>query len=239
MKATGHSALTFRVLCVFAILLAVGAAGYKTRAVLETTKGRTYTRSETIILAAREIDGDFVLVLGDSIVEGSALPASVCGIPILNGGVSGARASTLLPLLEDITVSAKGPKLVIIAVGVNNAATAYWDKRAFEIAYGELLRKALSVSRAAVATVTPVDVSQEVGKTVSAAARDDINQFIIAAAKQFALGIIRLDQLSTKEPLTLDGVHLGSEAKAHWLSKVLNEAALALGCSSSLLVRSG
>jgi lysophospholipase L1-like esterase len=236
MKATRRSALIFRGLCISAILLAIGAAGYKTRqyesriAALEATKGRTYTRSETIVRAAGQIGGDFVLVLGDSTVEGSALPPRFCGSPILNGGVSGARASTLLPLLEDISVT-KRPKLVIIAVGVNNAATAYWDERAFEVAYGELLRKALSMSRVAVATVTPIDVSQEVGKTVNAAARDYINQFIVAAAKQFDLDIIRLDQLSTEEPLTRDGVHLSSEAKNLWLSKVLSEAALALGCS--------
>jgi lysophospholipase L1-like esterase len=199
-------------------------------ALFEAMRDRINTRHEIIRRAAMAMVGEFVLVLGDSLVEGALLPERVCGIPILNGGVGGARASTLLPLLEDISVSAKPPKLVIIAVGVNNAATAYWDEHSFAASYSELLRKAMSISRVAVATTTPVDFSLDVGKTLNATARDDINNFIVATAEKFDLDVIHLDQLTTAGPLTMDGVHLSGAAKEIWLSRVMSKAASALGC---------
>jgi hypothetical protein len=159
-----------------------------------------------------------IVVFGDSIVVNAPLPPSVCGISFVNAGVSGARASTIIPLLETIIALHIQPKRIVIAVGVNNANIDYWNEETFVATYETLLRVASSIAPTVVATVAPVDTHEIVGKVINPDARDIINGLIIAMAEKFSLPTIRLDNITLN---TVDGVHLGPSDYKDWISQVV------------------
>jgi hypothetical protein len=62
-----------------------------------------------------------VVVLGDSIVEASTLPRSLCGHPVVNAGIG--RASTASNLGSMLTESLGGKRaaLIVVSLGTNDA----------------------------------------------------------------------------------------------------------------------
>ena len=68
-----------------------------------------------------DIRGPFVVILGDSLTQNARLPTSVCGMPLINAGVSGSRASTFIPFAEEMTALQLSPALVVVALGLNDA----------------------------------------------------------------------------------------------------------------------
>lgn len=59
-----------------------------------------------------------VLLIGDSTVERLHLP-ELCGLPVFNAGISGARADQVQPVVKPLLDRLK-PKMVIVAVGAND-----------------------------------------------------------------------------------------------------------------------
>src|SRR5260370_17545466 len=65
---------------------------------------------------------DPIVILGDSIVEASTLPRSLCGHPIVNAGIGGATtASNLGSFLAD-ALGDKRAALVVASLGGNDPA---------------------------------------------------------------------------------------------------------------------
>jgi lysophospholipase L1-like esterase len=64
---------------------------------------------------------DAVVVLGDSIVEGSSLPRSACGHAIVNAGIGGASTTSDLGAMLAKSLAGKRASLVILSVGINDA----------------------------------------------------------------------------------------------------------------------
>lgn len=60
-----------------------------------------------------------ILLIGDSIIHRLYLP-ELCGHPVFNAGMSGARADQIEPLLDPLIDKLK-PRLIIMAAGTNDA----------------------------------------------------------------------------------------------------------------------
>jgi hypothetical protein len=59
-------------------------------------------------------NGAFIVIIGDSLTQNARLPASVCGIPLINAGIGGSRASTFIPFAEEMTARQLSPALIVI-----------------------------------------------------------------------------------------------------------------------------
>ena len=56
-------------------------------------------------------NGPFIVIIGDSLTENARLPASVCGIPLINAGIGGSRASNFIPFAEEMRARQLSPAL--------------------------------------------------------------------------------------------------------------------------------
>jgi hypothetical protein len=61
---------------------------------------------------------DPIVILGDSIVEGSTLPRSLCGHAIINAGIGGASTTSDLGTM---LAESLGVALIVISLGTNDA----------------------------------------------------------------------------------------------------------------------
>src|SRR6266566_778552 len=111
-------------------------------------------------------NGPFVVILGDSLTQDARLPASVCGMPLINAGIGGSRASTFIPFAEEMTARQFAPTLVVVALGINDAISAY--RSDFRSAYN-LLIDSLPKSQIALATLAPVNLSLTNGANITPA----------------------------------------------------------------------
>lgn len=176
---TSVSALTaFAVL----LLLLTGAAGWLGHAWLagndapRAFEGFQQVRVKTIQTQLDQIREPYIVVMGDSHAERLFLP-SLCGLPVVNAGMSGATLSDLLDLARKITPPLKA-EAVLLSVGTNDI----WVKRnpeAGEAANGfrdrlDLLTQRLSASwsdRRALIAIPPVSRKEAVQFPRAAAAR--------------------------------------------------------------------
>ncbi len=106
----------------------------------------------------------FIVIIGDSLTQNARLPASVCGIPLINAGIGGSRASTFIPFAEEMTARQFSPALIVIALGINDAVLAY--RTDFRATYG-LLIDSFPKSPIALATLAPVDTNFPVAKMLN------------------------------------------------------------------------
>src|SRR6267142_3157678 len=72
---------------------------------------------------------DPVIVLGDSIVEASTLPRSVCGHAIVNAGIGGASTVSGLGSMLSLSLGGKRAALVVVSLGTNDAAIPHSVER--------------------------------------------------------------------------------------------------------------
>jgi hypothetical protein len=168
-------------------------------------------------IAARGQGG--IIVFGDSIVARAPLPLEACGVPLVNAGIEGARAGTLIPLLETMAAMLVHPRRIIIAVGVNDSAIQFWHEASFPATYEALVRLATSIAPTTIATVTPIDTTGSVGIAFSDRDRDHVNETIVATASKLSLEVIRLDDLPWH---TSDGIHAELSSYPGWVSRVMS-----------------
>jgi lysophospholipase L1-like esterase len=157
---------------------------------------------------------DPIVILGDSIVEASTLPRSLCGHPIVNAGIGGATtASNLGSFLAD-ALGNKQAALVVVSLGGNDAAMSDSVER-YRSAYRALLTelKALTPRRAMVG-ISPVEAGLEDGKKISGAVIDSLNAILPELAKETGATFIPMPVMP--EHHTLDGIHLDAAGYAIW-----------------------
>lgn len=174
-----------------------------------------------------------VIIFGDSIVEGAALPPKICGYPFVNAGVRGAGIGYFLRHSAQLMGSSR-PKLIVLAVGINNAAAKENREVDFNDHYEQLVASLASIAPVAVATVTPI----RQGYFVSSFGYDPrvvptLNQTILATPNTKA--IIDLNAALAGANFTIDGVHLNSAGYALWTSAILRGVEAALGCAQQQL----
>lgn len=76
-------------------------------------------RVQTVAAHLRQFDGDYVLVAGDSHIEHWWV-RSLCGLPVVNAGLSGATVESYARFFADLPLS-RPPRAIILTIGTNDA----------------------------------------------------------------------------------------------------------------------
>jgi lysophospholipase L1-like esterase len=175
---------------------------------------------------------DPIIVLGDSIVEASTLPRSICGHPIINAGLNGASTASELGSWLAQVLGNKPAASIVVSLGVNDALVpAPTSKPAFEDRYAALLGELSKLStHLVVLAIAPVEargrMTAEMQKEVMATV-DGFNSILPALAKRTNAAFLALPEMPS--PHTIDGVHLNSDGYQIWDKAVMQGAALACG----------
>jgi GDSL-like Lipase/Acylhydrolase family len=169
---------------------------------------------------------DAVVVLGDSIVEASTLPRSLCGHPVINAGIGGASTASHLDALLAEALGGKQAALVVVSLGSNDAAIS--DSVAqYSANYRALLANLAALTpRIAIAAIPPPEPGLEEAKKVSGAVIDSYNAVLPALAEQAHASFIPLPSMPPQH--TIDGIHLNAAGYAIWDKAIMGgiEAAL-------------
>ena len=170
-----------------------------------------------------------VIIFGDSIVQGATLPSTVCGVPLVNAGVRGAGIGYFLRHSAQL-LGSSGPRLIVLAVGINNAAAKENREVDFQKHYEQTVASLASIAPVMAATVTPI----EEGYFVSSFGYDPqivpaLNRTILATPNIKA--VVDLNAPLSGANFTTDGVHLNPAGYALWRSNILKGIEAALGCA--------
>lgn len=169
---------------------------------------------------------DPIIVLGDSIVEASTLPRSLCGHAIVNAGLGGASTGSDLGGWLSGALGQKRAGLIVVSLGTNDAMGSQ-SQQAFETRYSALLTQ-LSVltTHLVVMAVPPLEAGGHVAIAARDRAMDLINGYnavLPGLAKNGGALFVALPPMS--DPHTIDGIHLDTAGYAVWDAAVLKGAA--------------
>jgi len=181
----------------------------------------TWTR-QFVIQSTLDRFTDTIIVLGDSIVEGSTLPRSLCGHAIINAGISGASTTSDLGTMLEKSLGGKRAALIVVSLGTNDAVASL-SKNAFSFNYRNLLKQ---VSMLAPYTVV-MAIPRVENKGAISAAIDDYNSILPDIAKEAGATFAALPTMPA--PHTFDGVHLNAAGYQIWEKTILKEAATICG----------
>jgi lysophospholipase L1-like esterase len=187
------------------------------------------TRQLIIAWTLARVD-DAIVVLGDSIVEASTLPRSMCGHQIVNAGVGGASTESNLGSLLTQSLGGKRAALVVVALGTNDAVISNSVER-FSSNYRTLLGTIAALTpRAAILAIPQPDAGLEQAKKVSAALIDSYNAILPELAKEVGALFVSLPAMPERH--TLDGIHLNMAGYEVWDRAILQGIESAI-CKSS------
>src|SRR5258708_2217624 len=165
---------------------------------------------------------DPIVVLGDSIVEGSTLPRSLCGHAIVNAGIGGASTTSDLGTMLAKSLGDKRAALIIVSLGTNDAGVSR-SKQTFRTNYNTLLHQISSLApRRAVMAIPMVE-----GDAATNATINDYNAILPDIAKEAGASFAALPTMPV--PHTFDGVHLNAAGYETWDKAILQQAATICG----------
>jgi lysophospholipase L1-like esterase len=170
----------------------------------------------------------FIVIIGDSLTRNKYLPASICGIPLINAGTSGSRASTFIPFAEEMTALKLSPALVVIALGINDAVSTY--RTDFKSTY-RLLIDSLPQSPIALATLAPVDTNLPLAKRLNPSTIRSIDATITEIAASRQAPIIALHAIAGLR--TRDGIHPTDSTYHLWIAVIVAGIERALKCDAT------
>jgi lysophospholipase L1-like esterase len=175
---------------------------------------------------------DPVIIIGDSIVEASTLPRSVCGHSIVNAGLSGASTASDLGGWLSAALEGKRAALIVVSLGTNDALTpALRGKQNFEDRYGALLALlAKSTPRLVVLEIPPVEAQGRMSVEMQDEVMGTINIYnsvLPDLARRNGATFVSLPAMP--KPHTVDGVHLNSNGYSAWDKAVMQAAAMVCG----------
>ena len=180
------------------------------------THGRT--RQFVIGSTLARVD-DAIVILGDSIVEASTLPRSLCGHAIVNAGIGGASTANNLGAMLADTLGGKQAALVVVSLGTNDAAIPNSVEQ-YRSNYRALLAELAKLTpRRAIAAIPPPEAGLEEAKKVSAAVIDSYNAILPTLAEETRVYsfLCRLCRSS----IPFDGIHLNAAGYAVWDKAIL------------------
>ena len=190
---------------------ALAWAAWPKRPVFIDTHGPT---RQLIIASTLARFDDAIVVLGDSIVEASTLPRSLCGHAIVNAGIGGASTTSHLGSILKESLGGKRAALVVVALGTNDAAKPHGVEQ-YRSNYLALLAELAALTpRIAVAAIPPPEAGLEEAKKVSAALIDSYNAILPKLAVEARAAFIPLPPMP--EHHTLDGIHLNAAGYEVW-----------------------
>jgi lysophospholipase L1-like esterase len=215
-----------RILLVVCVALAALAAWPKPPIAVDT---HMPTRQLMIALTLARLD-DPIVVLGDSIVEASTLPRSLCGHPIVNAGVGGASTESKLGAMLTQALAAKHAAMVVVAVGTNDAAIPNSVGR-YASNYRALLAELAALTpRTAILAIPPPEAGLEEARKVAGATIDSYNAILPELAKEAGAGFIALPAMPQHH--TIDGIHLNAAGYQVWERTLLQSIDAAV-CKSA------
>ena len=169
---------------------------------------------------------DPVIVLGDSNVEASTLPQSLCGHAIVNAGLNGASTESELGTWLAEALAGRRTAMIVVALGTNDAVNpAPPSKERFAERYGALLARLSTLSpRLVVLAIPQIETRPRLTAIQSDAARiiDAYNAILPDIAGKSGATFAALPAMS--EPHTIDGVHLNAAGYLAWDQAVLQAA---------------
>jgi len=174
-------------------------------------------RKHLILHQIHEADADFMLIVGDSIVEDLRVP-SLGGLPVISAGIGGGGVTHVEDLIASIPAG-KPIKRIVIAIGVNDTPHGktppdYYDKWRSALVSTITHAKALSGNQVAVSTIIPVEKGKPMGdQNFDPIKIEEINRIIRDIARETNTHLIDHDasfaNLTSKGiEYTTDGVHL-------------------------------
>lgn len=160
-----------------------------------------------------------IVILGDSIVEASTLPRSVCGHPIVNAGVGGASTGSNLGSILTQSLGSKRAAMVVVALGTNDAAIPNSVER-YRSNYIALLNVISRLTpRMAILEIPPPEAGTAEAKRVPVAIIDSYNAILPELAKEAGASLIALPAMPRGH--TLDGLHLNAAGYEVWDRAIL------------------
>jgi lysophospholipase L1-like esterase len=166
-----------------------------------------------------------VVVLGDSIVEASTLPRSLCGHPIVNAGIGGASTESNLGSILKESLGNKRAALIVVSLGGKDAAIPNSLER-YRANYRALLAELSGLTqRTAVAEITSPEGGSEEAKKRTLVI-DSYNAILPGLAEEAGALFIPLPAMP--ENHTLDGIHLNTAGYEIWESAILRGVESAL-----------
>jgi hypothetical protein len=160
-----------------------------------------------------------VVVLGDSIVEMSTLPRSICGHPIVNAGIGGTSTESNLGSILKESLGNKRAALIVVSLGTNDAAIPNSVER-YRSNYRALLTElsALAPHTGVMAIPSP-EPGLEEAKKVSLATIDSYNAILPGLAEEARALFIALPAMPERH--TIDGIHLNAAGYEIWDKAIL------------------
>jgi lysophospholipase L1-like esterase len=163
---------------------------------------------------------DAIVVLGDSIVEASTLPRSLCGHAIVNAGIGGTSTASNLGAILSQSLGGKRAALVVVSLGTNDAAMAHSVEQ-FRSNYRALLTELAALTpRLAVVAIPSPEAGLEAAKNVSIAVIDSYNAILRQLAEEAHATFISLPVMPDHH--TFDGVHLNAAGYEVWDRAILS-----------------
>jgi hypothetical protein len=210
-----------------ALVAACAWAAWPRHAVIVDT--HTSIRQLVIRSTLGRVD-DAVVLLGDSIVEASTLPRSLCGHGIVNAGIGGASTvSHLGPTLAD-ALGGKRAALVVVSLGANDAAIPA-SVAQYRSNYQALLTELSALtSRLAIAAIPLPEAGLEEAGKVGISLIESYNAILPDLAKESRATFIPLPPMP--EQHTIDGIHLNAAGYDIWDKAILGGIETAL-CKSN------
>jgi lysophospholipase L1-like esterase len=202
------------------------AAWPKREVVVDTHKA---ARQLVISRTLAQLD-DPIVILGDSIVEASTLPRSLCGHAIVNAGIGGASTASNLGSFLSESLGNKRAALVVVSLGTNDAAISHSVEQYRSNYHALLTELAALTPRSAIAAIPLPEAGMEEAKKVSAAVIDSYNAILPELAKEARAIFIPLPAMP--EWHTLDGIHLNAAGYEVWDKAILQGIETAL-CKST------
>jgi lysophospholipase L1-like esterase len=161
-----------------------------------------------------------IVVLGDSIVEASTLPRSLCGHAIVNAGIGGASTASNLGSILAESLGNRQAALIAVSLGSNDAAIPNSVER-YRSNYRALLTELAALTpRTAVVAIPPPEAGLEDAKKVSLATIDSYNAILPALAEEARATFIPLPAMPERH--TLDGIHLNASGYEIWDKAILH-----------------
>jgi lysophospholipase L1-like esterase len=203
------------------LLIGVLAAGFSFLRKEAIADSHRQVRQLVLHYTLSRVEAPIILV-GDSIVEASTLPRTLCGHPIVNAGLNGASTASDLGTWLIEALDGKPTAAIVVSLGTNDALTAR-SKQAFETSYSALLDQLSKLTaHLAVLAIPAIDVQGRVTAELQAAAMrgiNDLNAALPALAAKAGATFIALPTMTN--PHTIDGVHLNAAGYAAWDEAIL------------------
>ena len=160
-----------------------------------------------------------VVILGDSIVEMSTLPRSLCGHPIVNAGIGGAATESHLGSILTESLGNRRAALIVVSLGTNDAAKPNSVER-YRSNYRSLLTELAALTpRTAIMAIPPPEAGLEEAKKLSLATIDSYNAILPALAEEARATFIALPAMPERH--TFDGIHLNAAGYEIWDGAIL------------------